>query len=392
MLFQAALRSHVFSSSHDTSPINHMLVDVYLAANFAAIVVEDCLPFPSDFMESRRHKRLRSSAENPDEGTRALQKLVHLGNITNSALHKVLRQVEANGAIPTSSIHKIGEANLAMFFGVRSQITLDMVDGSTFQWEVSDPNRLFSHLAHECPRLAHLVAEAVRKHPCSESNPWDIVIGFDEFTPGNLLHPNNARKAMALSYSFLQLGQEALWHETSWMTPVVVRSAIIGKAVGGWSAMLKAYIHLHLFGTTGITTSGLPIEINGEVFVIWARLSHIVADGDGLRQAYEWKGAAGLKPCLRHWNVLKLNSDLAHRDSSFVEINCRNDRLFRKTEPSELFEMVDAVLAMRAKVLASTLPKVRLETLQKNIVARRVLPRVYWLTLSFALVFQFWML
>jgi hypothetical protein len=34
-------------------------------------------------------------------------------------------------------------------------------------------------------------------------------------------------------------------------------------------------------------------------------LAVLLSDGDGLRQALSWRGAASLKPCIKHPNVCK---------------------------------------------------------------------------------------
>ena len=64
--------------------------------------------------------------------------------------------------------------------------------------------------------------------------------------------------------------------------------------------MLRAYLNAHLLSETGISTAGLPLMLNGQPFMLFAKLSHMLADGDGLRLAFEWKGASGLKCCMRH--------------------------------------------------------------------------------------------
>ena len=139
---------------------------------------------------------------------------------------------------------------------------------------------------------------------------------------------------MVLSFSFLELGQEKLWHDECWFSPVVVRSKVISRAQGGWSGMLRAYLNAHLLSATGISTAGLPLMLNGQPFMLFAKLSHMLADGDGLRLAFEWKGAAGLKCCPRHWNVLKLDSDLAGRNHTFVEIDCSDPSKFITSQGS----------------------------------------------------------
>ena len=68
---------------------------------------------------------------------------------------------------------------------------------------------------------------------------------------------------------------------------------------------------------------------------------------------------------MRHWNVLKLNSDLAGRDPTFVEIDCSDNGRFRLSTASDIVQQVDAILEMRRRVSSRQAPKVRLEKLEK---------------------------
>ena len=101
--------------------------------------------------------------------------------------------------------------------------------------------------------------------------------------------------------------------------------------------------------------------------MLFTKLSHLLADGDGHRLAFEWKGASGLKCCLRHWNVLKLNSDLAGRDPTFVEIDCSDPGRFRLSTASDIDQQVEAILEMRRTVSSRLAPKERLEKLEKMV-------------------------
>lgn len=112
---------------------------------------------------------------------------------------------------------------------------------------------------------------------------------------------------MVLSVSFLQLGQFALTSGDAWVTLAVVRTTgVIDCVVGGWSAMLRVLLE-HLFlGDLGLATVGLPLNLSQQAPVmLFAALTNFLADGDGLRSAYDWRGASSLKPCLVHHNVLK---------------------------------------------------------------------------------------
>ena len=67
---------------------------------------------------------------------------------------------------------------------------------------------------------------------------------------------------------------------------------------------MREFLKLLLLGPTGLATAGLPLRIQDEVRLIHATVGAMLSDGDGLRQALQWVGAAGVKPCFRHPNVL----------------------------------------------------------------------------------------
>ena len=55
------------------------------------------------------------------------------------------------------------------------------------------------------------------------------------------------------------------------------------------------------------------MTIHGQPVLIFASLHNVLGDGEGLMKAFDWRGASSLKPCLRHYNVLRkvfcLNQD-----------------------------------------------------------------------------------
>jgi hypothetical protein len=51
-------------------------------------------------------------------------------------------------------------------------------------------------------------------------------------TTGNKLNIDHARETMVLSFSFLELGAEAMMSGAAWLTPVCLRSTAIDKAMG----------------------------------------------------------------------------------------------------------------------------------------------------------------
>ena len=55
-------------------------------------------------------------------------------------------------------------------------------------------------------------------------------------------------------------------------------------------------------------TAGVPIMISGRPILLFARLTDLLSDGDGLRMAFDWKGASSMKPCFKHYNVFMKDS------------------------------------------------------------------------------------
>jgi hypothetical protein len=238
------------------------------------------------------------------------------------------------------------------------------VDGSHIDWEFADPNRLLAEAVDHSPGLAAMISDAVRRSPPSMARPWSLIVGFDEFVPGNKLQADNRRKSMVLSFTFRELGPAAMSSALAWHTPVIVRTQIIGQVAGGWSHLLALYLKKQLLGPSGLATAGVPLTLNGEVVLIFAKLTNLLSDGDGLRQAFNWKGASGLKPCFKHFNVFNKNTDLAARDPGYVEIGCHDVNAFRSWTPAQLNKMVDLLRAAAARVVARTMTKGEFNDLQ----------------------------
>ena len=98
---------------------------------------------------------------------------------------------------------------------------------------------------------------------------------------------------MVLSLTFRELGQEAISSGRASFTCAVTRSTVVGKVVGWWSADLRLFSDRLLLGPAGFETAGCPVQVAGIDRLRFARVMHLLSDGDGLRQALDWKGASG---------------------------------------------------------------------------------------------------
>ena len=60
-----------------------------------------------------------------------------------------------------------------------------------------------------------------------------------------------------------------------------------------------------LLNPCGLATGGVPLQLDSGSVMLFARLSSVLADGEGHMKAFDWKGASALKPCVKHTNVIK---------------------------------------------------------------------------------------
>jgi len=245
-------------------------------------------------------------------------------------------------------------------------ISLPLEAGGETEWKLLEPNRLLAHVVENSPQLAEAYGRAANEHMPSLERPWDLLICFDEFVPGDKLKTFNSRKTMVLGFNFRQLGEEILSYSMTWMIPITVLANFIHDTLGGWSHMLAQYLRMQLLGTQGLMQAGVTLVINGAPLTIFANVDAILADYDGVRLGWDWKGANSLRPCLRCWNVFKKNSDVAGRLPNCVEITCADKRKLVRRSNEDFINDVDLISEAGAAWAAGRLAKVRFEELKKT--------------------------
>ena len=153
--------------------------------------------------------------------------------------------------------------------------------------------------------------------------------------------------------------------------------------------MLSVFLKHLLLGPSGLTSVGLPLLIAGVHRMVFGRLANLLSDGDGHRQALDWKGANGLKPCIKHVNVLKKDrvgtamgtfldcewlglrllsfrcgsgsllqgSDLVDIMPGYVEISCCDHSQLRAWTTEQAFRAADILEAAHRRVQDGVLTK-----------------------------------
>ena len=279
-------------------------------------------------------------------------RLLHIGGISKSGLRQVLLTLKDEHDLPLltsrGSLDKVG---MEMFNSVRICADLPRKKGKpSFPWEFADPNKLLSKYLSVSPALQRLYLNAVKKKNPTPQCPWQCIIGFDEFTPGDKFAPLSGRKVMVLSYSFLELGQSALCNDNAWITPAILRSRVIRDIQGGWPHAFKTYLKKMFLGPLGLATAGLAVDLCGEKTILFAKPFVLLSDGDGHRSALDWRGANAIRCCFKHVNVLKKDSNLAHRRPNFVEIDCVDTQRFIRATCDDVKTAMDVLSVAFARV------------------------------------------
>ena len=222
------------------------------------------------------------------------------------------------------------------------------------RWDFCDPGRLLQHMVAESASLQQAYASAAAK---VGDGTWRCLVSFDEFQPGNKLAGNPRRKSMSLIFNFEDLGRTVLAQPATWMYPVCLRTKLIKSVEGQWSQCLAVFLERMFLGANGLATAGVPLNLNGRLYLLKAKLSGLGSDGQGLQQALSWRGATSLRPCFFHHNVVKKNSNLCQHSSSLVEITCADATKFLAQSEEKLSDDLALVQAAAERRAMQTITK-----------------------------------
>ena len=138
-------------------------------------------------------------------GQEKLQELVCLRNISLSSLQRVLNSISDDG--DGVSWRQLQAAGRHRYEQVKHTMHLPAEADGEVVLNMAHPMKLFDLLVQENQHLRSWFEEAWRSSPSSPSRPWQLLMGWDEFVPGNKLAFQNSRMTIIWSSSFLELCQ-----------------------------------------------------------------------------------------------------------------------------------------------------------------------------------------
>ena len=209
----------------------------------------------------------------------------------------------------------------------------------------------FAFLQHNCrhsPHYSAIVQDALRRHPCTPSRPWRLILYQDGVDPSDMGAKHHSRKSAVIYWSFVELGMLALSQEECWGTVVVSRYSEYTKLAGKGGSIFEAVLEHFFGGTHDIRRSGCSVTFpDGEHALLLAKPSVLLADLPALKECIDCKGHSGALCCPLCVNAVQENTSadvaLHEMTNSAVSIATTELSAFTKHTDSSIRKTVKKV-------------------------------------------------
>ena len=289
-------------------------------------------------------------------------RLVQHRSLNAGVVAEVLKELEAcdllRGEAPEKHALKkrCWRRRAAWLEKVAVNAPLPMADGTTEDWVVADPVKLWEERAARDPSFLELLSTVLLKGPSLE-----VLLYLDEATAGDPLHPDPQRKAWMFYVTFTAAGMN-MQHHRAWQTVAVLRNARARRALAGLSGMCRAL--LKTWYEAGIF-QGRMVQVGSSKRFLQVNLHAICADEQAHAAMLSVNGASGRRPC---WKCANCISSLAERQIqgrpqavSFYSLSEGCMHKFQAVQDAAVYEALDALVAA-----AAAGPKYKLKELEKN--------------------------
>ena len=203
---------------------------------------------------------------------------LHRGpHVSQSSVQHTLAYVREHGLPSVSGrnsqrrARQIAVADKSTPFGpILLPVDLPCTDGPT-PVHMIDPIPLLWRTVRDCPSYAALLREALLRYPCSVTEPWAIIIYFDEVSPSADVQGGvDGREVQCMYWSFAQFGA-LLYHEDVWNVVVAIRSDLINHELPGGMSRIVAMALRRFFGVHNIEKAGVVLSMQSGEAVISVR-------------------------------------------------------------------------------------------------------------------------
>ena len=242
-----------------------------------------------------------------------------LAKIMNDIRHNGLPELSGNRNHFREARDLIVLANDSLYGPVITKIQCETIDGELVDIPVSCPFASLQKALNDSDNFRRFMKQALLATPPSHTKPWSVVLYSDEVTPGNPLAINNPRKFQSIYWSFLEFGASALSHEESWFIATIELSKLVNTLSAGLSQLFKEVIKLFFKpGSFHFMESGMNIEIDGEVFRLFAKIGVVLQDGGAHKAVWLSRGDGASRFCLLCKNMFTDDSELVDEDGTHL--------------------------------------------------------------------------
>ena len=212
--------------------------------------------------------------------------------------------------------------------------------GGTLDWPLPNLSKLVKWHYENNVIFRDALSWVVKRNP---NKPISLIPYSDEYTPGNVLHPEQRKKTCVWYFSVLQFGQ-ALNSCSLWMPAAAILNSKIKKLAGKYSYVHRVVVEEALADPLGIVNSGIVLSIDGVDTLVTAKLEDQIGDELDLKSSLDVKGSGGVKACFKCTNVF-MRHHVGRTAPGHVDITCCNKRKFSKMHDADLYEAADVVHA-----------------------------------------------
>ena len=221
---------------------------------------------------------------------------------------------------------------------------------------ISHPLALLYRTAKECEPFRRVLQNALRKRPCSVSNPWRVVIYFDEITPTDPCSSKvDKHKIQGFYWTFMELA-DIKFDDKIWFVVSCSQSVQAAKLEAGMSQLVKHVLRKCFFDTEGfnLETSGIFLDESAGMDVpvrLFARHARTICDFNALKELLQSMGPSGLKPCPSCSNVVK--DDLAVHGGSLVPLSSLDPDTWKRHTDKSVVALQDYLRAQKPLISAA---------------------------------------
>ena len=220
------------------------------------------------------------------------------------------------------------------------KVDLQLAKGGTLEWHLPNLSQMIKWHFENNALFRDALAAVVKSNP---NRPVHLLPYSDEYTPGNVLHPEVRKKTCAWYVSVMEFG-EALSSVALWIPAAALLSSKMKRIAGQSSYVHRVFSEAALSDPLGICNSGILLSIDGVETLVTAVLEDPIGDELDLKSSLDVMGSSGVKPCFKCTNVCMRDHD-GSKLPGHVDITCTDTSEFSSMTDADLYEASDAVLA-----------------------------------------------